>query len=188
MVELHLWRRICVLLARDTYLRCAVLQPVAILYLPVLFSMYLMFCQIGTIRKIADFATHHACHLFICCYLMLPYVGQISRSEHPIYSMYAAWRLVHVQYPTSINASSWELADDVMFVTSFIGSVHPLYAPTFNQIILSEKHKSICNLDNIRRPRIISYLLFPCESSTWKFHVIPFVTSISGITIYTLLF
>ena len=74
-----------------------------------------------------------------------------------------------------------------MVVTSFIGDVHPLYAPTSLLIVLLEKHKFIYSSENISCPIIILYLWFPRESYKWKFHVIIFVASNSGSTISTLL-
>ena len=81
----------------------------------------------------------------------------------------------------------WYCGDDILFVTAFIGAVHPLCVPPFPLIVLSDKHRYICNSGNISRPIIISYLIFPCKSYTWKFHAIFFVFSSSGSKKSTLL-
>ena len=74
-----------------------------------------------------------------------------------------------------------------IFVTSFIGSVHHTYASPFTLFRLLEKHRSIFISYNISCPSITSYLWFPCDSSTWKFHVIISVTSNLGSIICALL-
>ena len=62
-----------------------------------------------------------------------------------------------------------------------------LYANPFTRIVLSDKSKSVFISEKNPRPNIISYLLFPCNSSTWKSRVVTFVASNSGITIYVLI-
>ena len=42
--------------------------------------------------------------------------------------------------------------------TSFIGVVHPLYAPQFSLIVLLDKRKSTFSLDSKFCPSIMSYL------------------------------
>ena len=81
----------------------------------------------------------------------------------------------------------WACSDDVIFITSFIGTAYPSYEHPFCLIVLSEKHKPICNFDNMSCPSVLLYLWLPCESSRWRFHIILFAASSSRRTISTLL-
>ena len=78
-------------------------------------------------------------------------------------------------------------ADNVIFVTFFIGAVHTSYAFPILLIFLLEKNNCIFNLGSISRSILILCLRLPSKSSTWKFRVILFVTFSSGSTISTLL-
>ena len=72
------------------------------------------------------------------------------------------------------------------FETSFIGVVYPSYVTLFTLTVLWKTHKSMFSLKIMSHPRIISYLWWPWEPSTWKFQITFFVTSSTGKTVYAL--
>ena len=82
---------------------------------------------------------------------------------------------------------SWKCAYEIIVVKSYIKDVHPLYLPTFPFIVFLKKHKSMCSLEIMSRPKIILYLWLPRESSNWKFHAIIYFVSNFGSKISTLL-
>ena len=119
---------------------------------------------------------------------MLPYASLIFHSESLICNARVLWYIAHVISPIIFHPKyfivkpiGWHV--EVNFKVSFIGVIHPLLVPIFPLIVLMEKNKPIFSLYNISRPSIILYLLFPCNSYTWKFHVTNFVVSDSGSTI-----